>query len=144
MSKQLKFEDPHEFVSKLKDLVESGVDPKNIDVFTPYHVHETEEILRKKKSPVRFFTLFGALLGLVFGFWFTIWTSLDWPLIGGGKPIVSIPAFVIIAFELTVLLGGTVSLLGFLILARLPSIKRIISPEEYGNQFVIHIQNEGR
>jgi hypothetical protein len=36
----------------------------------------------------------------------TIWMSLDWPLIVGGKTIASIPPYVVIAFELTILLGA--------------------------------------
>lgn len=41
------------------------------------------------------------------GFALTILTSLDLPLIVGGKPVVSIPPSVIIAFELAVLVGGS-------------------------------------
>jgi molybdopterin-containing oxidoreductase family membrane subunit len=57
------------------------------------------------------------------GFALTIWTALKWNLITGGKPVVSIPPFVVIAFELTILLGGLCTLLGLLVTARLPSLK---------------------
>ncbi len=142
MSEQLLFDDKNKFLQKLEELVKSGVSPKNIAVSTPYPVHEVEHILKTPPSPLRFFTLLGALFGLLFGAWFTSWTSINWPLIGGGKPIVSVPAFVIVAFELTVLFGGVISFLGFLFLTRLPSVKSIISPEEYGNRFVIQIHSE--
>ena len=36
----------------------------------------------------------------------TIWMSYDWPLIVGGKPIASIPPYVVIGFELTILMGA--------------------------------------
>jgi hypothetical protein len=36
----------------------------------------------------------------------TIWMSLDWPVLVGGKTIASIPPYVVIAFELTILLGA--------------------------------------
>ncbi len=36
----------------------------------------------------------------------TLWMSYDWPLLVGGKPIASIPPYVVIAFELTILLGA--------------------------------------
>jgi molybdopterin-containing oxidoreductase family membrane subunit len=68
----------------------------------------------------------GALTGTVSGFALTIWTALKWNLITGGKPVVSIPPFVVIAFELTILLGGLCTLLGLLIAARLPSLR--VSP----------------
>ncbi len=144
MKEEYKFDDHHQFLEKLKSLVQSGISPRKIEVFMPYPVHGVEELLQTKKSPLRFFTLLGALSGLLFGFWFTSWTSMDWPLIGGGKPIVSIPAFVIVAFELTVLFGGVISFIGFLILSRLPNVKRIISPVDFGNQFEIQIQSEGK
>ena len=73
------------------------------------------------RSPVRLFTLVGALTGTASGFALTIWTALKWNLITGGKPVVSIPPFVVIAFELTILLGGLCTLLGLLVTARLPS-----------------------
>ena len=40
----------------------------------------------------------------------TAGTSLAWPLVTGGKPIVSIPAFVIVTFEVAVLVGSLVNL----------------------------------
>ena len=100
---RFQYDEKHKFLHKLEELVQSGTDPKKINTFTPYPVHEAEEILKVKTSPLRFFTLIGALSGLLFGFFITIWMSMDWPIIRGGKPIVAFPAFVIVAFELTVL-----------------------------------------
>ena len=57
-------------------------------------------------SPVRLFTLIGGLTGCAAGFGMTIWMSHDWPIVVGGKPIGSIPPYVVIAFELTILLGA--------------------------------------
>lgn len=141
MSREYRFDEKEPFLKKLQELVDEGISPEKIDYYTPYPTHEAEHILHLKPSPMRFFTLLGALAGLLFGLWFTSWTSLDWPLIRGGKPIVAIPAFIIVTFELTVLFGGVISFLGFLFLSRLPSFKRIFKPEETGNQFVIQIQD---
>ena len=41
--------------------------------------------------------------------------------------MVSIPPFVVIAFEMTILLGGLCTLLGLLVTARLPSLR--LSPQ---------------
>jgi hypothetical protein len=142
MSRKYVFDEKEAFLHKLNQLVSNGISANDIEIFTPYPVHEAEHILNFKTSPLRFFTLFGALSGLLFGFWLTIWTSLDWPLIRGGKPIVSIPAFIILAFEVTILFGGIVSFVGFLLLSKFPDFKRINRPEDYGNQFVIEIVNE--
>ena len=137
MSNEFKFDTKEEFLEKLEELVKSGVSPKSFTTLTPFHVHEAEHIVKAKPSELRFFTLAGALSGFFLSFAFIIYTVLSWPLITGGKPLISIPAFIIIAFECTILLGGIVSLLGFLHLNRLPNIKRVIEPRECGSQFII-------
>ncbi len=142
MSKRYEFDDKHAFINKLKELMTSGIRPSEMSIYTPYPVHEVDEILKEKPSGVRIFTLLGALTGTITGFAFTIFTVLHWPLIVGGKPLVSIPAFVIIAFELTILFGALSTMLGFLLISGLPSIKRIFSPEEFNSKFVIQIRSK--
>lgn len=95
-------------------------------VYMPLPVEEIEEALEHGRpvSPVRLFTLAGGLTGTLTGFGLTIWSSLKWGLVVGGKPVVSIPPFVIIAFEMTILLGGLCTLLGLLVLGRLPKLSR--------------------
>ena len=68
----------------------------------------------------------------------TIWMSLDWPIVIGGKPYASIPPYTVIAFELTILFGGIFTLLGLLAVGRLPTLKldpaysARFSAEEFG------------
>lgn len=89
-------------------------------VQSPVPRHELLDVLEHKPSPVRLWTLIGGLLGCVSGFALTIWTSLEWPHRTSAKPIVSIPAFVVIAFELTILFGALATLIGLFFHARLP------------------------
>ena len=98
-------------------------------VYSPVPVEEIEEAVEAGRpvSPVRLFTLIGGLTGAFSGFALTIWSSLKWNLITGGKPVISIPPFVVIAFELTILFAGLCTFLGLLLLARLP--KRRCSPD---------------
>ena len=42
----------------------------------------------------------------------TLWMSSDWPIVVGGKPIDSAIPYVVIAFELTILLGALATLTG--------------------------------
>jgi hypothetical protein len=79
---------------------------RDLVVYSAAPNHEVEEALDQSVSPVRLFTLIGGLTGCAAGFGMTIWMSLDWPLVVGGKPIASIPPYVVIAFELTILLGA--------------------------------------
>jgi hypothetical protein len=94
----------------------------DVIVQSPVPRHELLEALERKTSPVRLWTLIGGLLGCASGFALTIWTSVAWPLRTSAKPIVSIPPFVVIAFELTILFGGIATLLGLLVHARLPRL----------------------
>jgi hypothetical protein len=79
---------------------------RNLVVYTAAPNHEIEEALEHSISPVRLFTLIGGLTGCAAGFGMTLWMSYDWPVVVGGKPIGSVPPYVVIAFELTILLGA--------------------------------------
>jgi hypothetical protein len=138
------FEDREQFLEGLRRLVREGVPGERIRVITPFGIPEVEEILPGGRSKVRFFALVGAASGTVTGFAFTILTTLSWPLIVGGKPIVSLPPFLIIAFALTILFGALSTFAGFLLLSRLPSLRGIRSEEEYGNAFVILVEDGER
>lgn len=79
---------------------------RKLVVYSPAPNHEIEEALEHRVSPVRLLTLIGGLAGCTAGFAMTIWMSYDWPLIVGGKPIAAIPPYVVIGFELTILMGA--------------------------------------
>jgi molybdopterin-containing oxidoreductase family membrane subunit len=110
-------------VRAIRDLRGQGF--KDFTVYSPVPVEEIEEEVERPKplSRVRLFTLIGGLTGTASGFALTIWSSLQWNLVTGGKPIVSIPPFVVIAFELTILLGGLATLLALLVLGRIPKYR---------------------
>lgn len=82
---------------------------RDLVVYSPAPNHEIEEALSHRVSPVRLFTLIGGLSGCTAGFAMTIWMSYDWPVVVGGKPIASIPPYVVIAFELTILMGALIT-----------------------------------
>jgi len=91
--------------SAVKGIRKKGV--KIHEVYTPYPIHGLEHALGYKESnmPVAAF-LFG-LLGTCLAIAMQVgMIGVDWPMIIGGKPNVSIPDFVPITFELTVLLGA--------------------------------------
>jgi hypothetical protein len=76
---------------------------------------EVVAALGRPLSKVGFVTMPGALLGLLLGIGLTVGTSVAWPLVTGGKPIVSIPPFVIVIFEVTVLVGSLANLAAVLV-----------------------------
>ena len=112
------FNDYDKFIETLKLLAKKK--KLDIEIFSPMPLHEVEDIFPQKPSGVRWFTFVGGILGLGIGFAFPIYTVLQWPLITGGKPVVTIQAFIIIAFELLILFGAIFTLLGLLFHARLP------------------------
>jgi hypothetical protein len=89
---------------------------RNLTVYSSHPNHELEEALETPTSPVRLFTLIGGLTGCTAGFAMTIWMNLDWPVLVGGKAIAAVPAFVVLGFELTVLLGALSSVFGVALL----------------------------
>jgi molybdopterin-containing oxidoreductase family membrane subunit len=95
-----------------------------VTAYAPAFDHSLDAALGPGKSPVRAFTLVGGILGCVLGFAFPIYTVLDWPLITGGKAIVSLPPFVVIAFELTILFAALMTVAGFLLSSGLPRLRR--------------------
>jgi hypothetical protein len=91
-----------------------------LEVYSPAAFSELENAVDPKPSSVRIFTLVGGLLGVVTGYALTIWMSTDWPIVIGGKPFASIPTYTVIAFELTILFGGLATLIGLLVVGKLP------------------------
>lgn len=130
-------------VEAIHELRKAGF--KGLRAYMPFPEHHIEEALGYDQSPVRVWTLVGALTGTATGFAFTIWTSMDWPLVTGGKPIVSIPAYVVIAFEMTILFGAFGTLIGLFILSRLPHTKPIViyDPEFTSGRFGLFVPAEG-
>ncbi len=130
-------------VDAIHDLRKAGF--KGLRAYTPYPEHHIEEALGHGESPVRVWTLVGGLTGTATGFAFTIFTSMDWPLVTGGKPIIAIPAYVVIAFESTILFGALSTLIGLFVLSRLPHIKPMIvyDPEFVSGRYGIFVAAEG-
>lgn len=95
----------------------------DLTVYSAAPNHELEEALGTGSSWVRAFTLVGGVTGCLAGFAMTTWMSYDWPLLVGGKPIAAIPPYVVIMFELTILLGALSTVAGMIILPQLKSLR---------------------
>jgi hypothetical protein len=98
---------------------------RDLTVYVSHPNHEIEDALGHTSSPVRLFTLIGGLTGCAAGFGMTIWMSRDWPVLVGGKPIASIPPYVVIAFELTILIGALSTLFAVAFLSLLKAGRKI-------------------
>ncbi len=124
------FDSPDQIMAAAKKTCESGY--KDFDVHTPYPLHGMDQAMRLPGTKLPYVALAFGLLGLVFSLflqWFTMGDPLssgigatamglpEWleryPYVIGGKPLFSLPAFVPVIFEVTVLFCalGTVALL---------------------------------
>ena len=127
-------------VDAIEGLRKAGFE--EIKAYTPYPDHHIEHALGYGQSPVRVWTLVGGLTGAATGLAFTTWTSIDWPLVVGGKPMVSIPAFVPIIFEMTVLFGALATVIGLFVLARIPNLKPAVvyDPEFSAGRYGVYVE----
>jgi Protein of unknown function (DUF3341) len=101
------FEDPATAARAIRALRDAGC---QVRAAMPAPFPEVVAALGLKRSRLGFLTWPGALLGTICGVALPVTTSLAWPLVVGGKPIVALPAFVVIIFEVTVLVGSLTNL----------------------------------
>jgi hypothetical protein len=94
------------------------------DVFSPFPVHGIDDALGLKKSRLPraafLFGLTGTSLALTMQIWML---GYDWPMIIGGKNFASLPPFIPVTFELTVLLAALGMVATFMIVSDLKPYK---------------------
>jgi hypothetical protein len=95
------------------------------DAFAPYAVHELNDAMGLKPSRLPWACLAFAVAGLSLAAFAQFWIgSIDWPLNVGGKPYNSLPAYLPVMFELTILTSGVGVVVTLLLRARLYPGKR--------------------
>ncbi len=78
-----------------------------MDVFTPFPVHGLDPLLGLKESRLHILGFVYGAIGSSFAFLTMSWIfTRDWPMMFGGKPYWSVPAFIPITFEATVLFAA--------------------------------------
>ena len=102
------FADPARAAAAVRALRAAG--QAEVRVASPAPFPDLVAAIGKRVSPIGYVTLPGALVGVLCGIGLTAGTSLAWALVTGGKPILSWPPFIIVIFEVTVLIGSLVNL----------------------------------
>lgn len=118
---------------------------KKFDAITPYPVHGMEEACGIKRSWIPYVTFVAGIVGVSSGWLLTWWTSaVNWQLNIGGKPFHSLPAFIPIMFELTILFAALCSVGALFYACGLPKVKPpVIDPDLTCSKFGIFIpQND--
>lgn len=131
--------DEHKLVEAAKQVRARGF--TKFEAISPFPLHHMDEAMGIPRSFIPWVTFCFGLLGFSFGVWFTWWTSaVDWPVIIGGKPMWSVPAFVPVIFECTILFGALSSVGALLAICGLPKIDPpVIDPALSSHKFALFI-----
>lgn len=114
------YDSPHAVYSACEKIRDSGF--KRFDSYTPFPVHGLDKAMGLGPSYLPWFVLIAGTTGATLAMFFMIWCSVyDYPLNIGGKPVFSIPAFIPITFEVTVLFSGLTAVFGMFALNKLPT-----------------------
>ena len=98
-----------------------GAGYRRINAYSPFPIEELSEAIGYHRDYVALCTLICGVIGAVGGFTLQYWTGgIDYPINVGGRPLMSLPAFIPITFECTVLLAAFGAFMGNLMMNRLP------------------------
>jgi hypothetical protein len=107
------FDDEVTLLHAIKKIRQKGL--KIDDVLTPFPIHGIDDVLGLKESRLHTVGFLVGTCGLLFAISFMIWVNtVNYPLDFGGKPYLSIPSFIPITFEFTVLTASVSMVLAFL------------------------------
>lgn len=134
------FEGPDALLEAARKTRESGIG--SFDVYTPFPVHGMDEAQGLKRSPIPYVTFVAGVTGFAAAYGLQMWTSsIDWAINVGGKPFNSVPAWVPILFECTVLFAGIATLLAMIFFNRFPNTsKKIFDPGITRDRFALVIE----
>jgi len=115
------FETPSQLVRAAENAYAAGY--RRMDCYTPYPVEEAAAAIGFHKNEVSLVCLIGGLLGVAAMFSLETWISLwAYPLNIAGRPYFSWPAFIVPAYEWTILFAGLSAAFGMLALNGLPQV----------------------
>lgn len=96
------------------------------DVYTPFPIHGMDAALGLRDTSLHTAGFIYGITGTATAVSFITWAlAYDWPIVFGGKPFFSLPAWIPITFELTVLFASVGMVLTFCYLCQLaPFVKK--------------------
>ncbi len=114
------FVDEHAILDATRRAYAEGY--RRLDAYTPIPVEGLSELVGFRKSRIPLLMLLGGIAGLVGGFALQYWVHvINYPLNIGGKPLNSVPMWVPVTFETTVLLAALTGVLAMIVLNGLPA-----------------------
>jgi len=114
------FDNPTALVHAARRAREEGY--RKLDAYSPFPIEELNDALHLHKNKLPLIVLIGGLVGLVAGYLMQYYvTVIYFPINIGGRPLNSWPAYIIITFEMTILLAALSCVFGLLGLCGLPT-----------------------
>lgn len=95
---------------------------RTVDAYSPFPIEGLAEALDFKDARVPIFTLIGGIGGAALGFGMQVYTNLAFPIDIGNRPLVAVPAFMLITFELGVLCAVLLCIGGMFAVNHLPRL----------------------
>jgi hypothetical protein len=121
------FEDEDVLIDGVRKIRSTGV--KIHEVYSPFPVHGLDEALGYKRSRLPIAAFMFGMTGTGLALLMQIWMlGFDWPMIIGGKNHASLPPFIPVTFELTVLLAALGMVATFMIVS---DMKPYAWPRQY-------------
>jgi hypothetical protein len=113
------FDSPSAIVAAARRTYEAGY--RRINAYSPFPIEELSEAIGFHRDYVALCTLICGILGALGGFMLQYWTAaIDYPINVGGRPLLSLPSFIPVTFECTVLLAAFGAFIGNLLMNSLP------------------------
>ena len=113
------FDNPEAVVHAARKTYEAGY--KKIDAYSPFPIEALSEAIGFHYNFVPLLVLIGGILGGLSGFALQYWIHvINYPVVVGGRPLNSWPAFIVVTFEMTILFAGISAVFGMLALNGLP------------------------
>jgi len=113
------FEEPEQLLEAANRAYAAGY--RNMDAYSPMPIDGLAEAVGFRRNWVSLIVLVGGMLGGVGGLGLLLWvTIIAYPHNVGGRPFNSWPAYIPITFECTVLAAALSSVIGMLMLNKLP------------------------
>jgi hypothetical protein len=114
------FQDPQQVADAMDELKKNEFPPQDLDIYSGSPFPEGTFGEHDPNHRLFMFPLVGALIGFSIGLLWTAGTQISYPMVTGGKPLLSIPPMTIIMYENTMLGAIIFTVLGVLFESRLP------------------------
>ena len=113
------FDTPDALVVAARRVREAGY--RKVDAYSPFPIEEVSEALNFHERKLPIIVFIGGLVGCAVGFGMQYYVAVvSYPVNVGGRPLNSWPAFVPVAFEVTILIAALCAVFGMLLLNGLP------------------------